>query len=291
MAALATIVAEAPFEGTFAPDKLQYVAAEPIDSKPCDRIRFDANGYTYDLWLDQANHQIRRVEPDMKPLEEKFSAEYGTTFDFTVTANITKWDANADVTKTIAFAAPEGVESVARFSPPHELSEAEKMAGSPAPDFTLPLLAGGEMTLSKEKGNVIILDFWATWCGPCRVAMPAVEEVIKEFAGKNVKLYSVNGGEDADTVKSFLEQSKLDVPVALDTNNEVTALYKAEAIPQTVIIGPDGVIRIVHVGLWAMPEGDLPDSREEAEKLMHEALVKSLREEIQSVLATTDTKK
>jgi len=291
MRALATVVSPAPFTGAFVPESLSYVGAEPQGGHPCDHIRFVAAGYTYDLWIDAApSRLIRRIEADMTPLEEKFGAQYGTVFDFSVAAVIDRWEADTDLSSALRFAAPEGAEKVAQFMPPRPVSEAEKMAGSPAPDFTLPLLSGGEMTLSKEKGHTVILDFWATWCGPCRVAMPAIHLVAKEFAGKGVKLYSINGGEEAEQIKAFLVQMGLeDIPVALDTDMSISNLYKAEGIPQTVIISPDGVIRIVHVGLWAMPTGEPAATAEEQEKEIQAVLAKALREQLTAVIEVAAT--
>jgi thiol-disulfide isomerase/thioredoxin len=93
-----------------------------------------------------------------------------------------------------------------------------------------------------------MLDFWATWCGPCVQAMPQVEEVAKKFKEKGLVFSAVNYGEDAETIKAFLEQAKLDPTVALDEKDEIGPLYKVEGIPQTVLIGKDGTVQVVHVG-------------------------------------------
>ncbi len=287
MRAVATFVNGEPFSGAFAPEGLSYVGSEQQAGRACDRIRFSAAGYTYDLWIEEApGRLVRRIEPDMAPLEEKFGAQYGTEFDFQVAAIIDTWEAGTDVREAIKFSAPDGVEKVAQFMPPRPVAEAEKMAGSPAPDFTLALLSGGEFTLSKEKGSTIILDFWATWCGPCRVAMPALHQVAKEFAEKGVKLYSIDQAEDPEQVKEFLAQMGLeDMPVALDAEMKVAELYKVDGIPQTVIIDAKGVIRVVHVGLWAMPTGEMAATPEEQEKQFHKALADSLREELSAIVA------
>src|SRR5690349_4238380 len=85
--------------------------------------------------------------------------------------------------------------------------EKHPLDGKPAPAFSLDLLKGGKATLADHKNkNVVILDFWATWCGPCVQAMPIVSEVAKSFADKGVVLYAVNEQEEADAVKAFLEK-------------------------------------------------------------------------------------
>jgi len=285
MRAVGTLVGPEPFTGAFAPENITYVGSEPQDGRTCDHVRFAAGGYTYDMWIEEApSRLVRRIEPDMTPLEDKFGMEYGTVFDFTVAAVLDPWDAGADVTKLVRFTPPNGVEKVDQFMPPRPASPADGLVGQAAPDFTLPLLSGGEMTLSKEQGSTVILDFWATWCGPCRAAMPAIDKIAKEFAGRGVKLYSIDQGEDADTVKAYLENVGLaDLPVALDMDSAVGQMYKADGIPQTVIVGPDGVIRLVHVGLWATPKGSA-STPEEMQQQMTDALADSLRKDLNAIL-------
>ena len=97
--------------------------------------------------------------------------------------------------------------------------------GQAAPAFTTEDVDGHPIDLKKHLGkNVILLDFWATWCGPCVQAMPQVDAVAKKFADKGLVFYGVNAGEDAATIKEFFTTSKLEVPVALDTKNEIGPL-------------------------------------------------------------------
>jgi thiol-disulfide isomerase/thioredoxin len=129
------------------------------------------------------------------------------------------------------------------LSGPHPL-EAQQ-----APGFSLPLLAGGTAELSAHLGtDVVILDFWATWCAPCRATLPEIAELSKEYAGKGVQVYAVNIMEEPEMVRDFLSRLGISLPVALDSYNEVTMLYQAEYIPQTVVIGRDGMVAHVHVG-------------------------------------------
>jgi thiol-disulfide isomerase/thioredoxin len=93
-----------------------------------------------------------------------------------------------------------------------------------------------------------MLDFWATWCGPCVAALPEISAAADEMKDKDVVFYTVNLREDPEAVKEFLKEQELDVPVLLDAEGEIGDLYKAEAIPQTVLIGKDGRVQVVHVG-------------------------------------------
>lgn len=119
----------------------------------------------------------------------------------------------------------------------------------PAPLFTANLLGGESVSLADHRGSeVVMLDFWASWCGPCRVALPYVAELAAEFADRPVKVYAVNVGEDPETVARFVEQEGLDLTVVLDTMGEVAGLYDVTGIPQMVIIGKDGVVADAHTG-------------------------------------------
>jgi thiol-disulfide isomerase/thioredoxin len=122
------------------------------------------------------------------------------------------------------------------------------LVGKPAPDFTLDLMEGKPFQLAKEKGKVVVLDFWATWCGPCMQTMPQVERVMEEFKDKDVRLVAVNLQEDAKKIASVLERHKMHVTVALDRDGAVAEKYAANAIPQTVIVDREGKIARLFVG-------------------------------------------
>ncbi|HET6425891.1 MAG TPA: TlpA disulfide reductase family protein, partial [Planctomycetaceae bacterium] len=122
------------------------------------------------------------------------------------------------------------------------------LVGKPAPDFELDLLAGGKFNLSNEKGNILVLDFWASWCGPCLQAMPQVDRVATEYADRGVKLVAVNLEETPDRIKAALERLKLETAVALDKTGRIAEKYGATSIPQTVIIDREGVVARLFVG-------------------------------------------
>ena len=124
------------------------------------------------------------------------------------------------------------------------------LVGKAAPDFTLDLLGapGTSFHLADAKGSVVILDFWATWCGPCLQAMPQVEHVAEEFKDRGVKLIAVNLQETPGQITALLERQGWHPTVALDREGAVAAKYKAVAIPQTVIIDREGKIFRLFVG-------------------------------------------
>lgn len=127
---------------------------------------------------------------------------------------------------------------------PHEL------LGQPAPDITLRTLDGVEKDLSAHEGEeVVVLDFWATWCAPCLQSMPILAAIEKEYAGKGVALYAINVGEPPELAKAFLKEYGLDITAAADPAMQAARDYVVSGIPQTVIIDKTGRIQAVHVGV------------------------------------------
>src|SRR5207244_3104114 len=122
------------------------------------------------------------------------------------------------------------------------------LVGKAAPDVHLELLEGGRFNLTEQKGHVVVLDFWASWCGPCMQAMPQVDAVVEEFAGRGVKLVAVNMQEDRTAASGALERLKIHPSVALDVDGAAAEHYQVTAIPQTVVIGADGNVAQVFVG-------------------------------------------
>ncbi len=137
---------------------------------------------------------------------------------------------------------------------------ASPLVGKPAPDFRLDLVGGRNFHLADQKGKVVVLDFWATWCGPCLQAMPQVERATNSFKDQDVQLVAVNLQETAEQVTALLERQKLKVTVALDRDGKVADLYKAVAIPQTVIIDRQGKVARLYVGGGAHLEDQLREA-------------------------------
>jgi len=115
-------------------------------------------------------------------------------------------------------------------------------------DFTLPLLNGGTAKLSAYKGKVVLLNFWATWCPPCRAEMPSMETFYQQFKERGLEILAVNGGEDTATVQQFLQNNRYSFPILMDTKNEVNGLYGITAIPTTFILDKNGKIIVMIIG-------------------------------------------
>lgn len=119
--------------------------------------------------------------------------------------------------------------------------------GAAAPDFTAALTDGGTFQLSEQEGKAVLLNFWATWCGPCVGEMPAFTRLVETY-GDQLALLAVNCGEDEGTVTDFLAKNGYTFPVALDPEGEIASLYPTDGIPYTLIIAPDGTISSIQLG-------------------------------------------
>jgi cytochrome c-type biogenesis protein len=118
----------------------------------------------------------------------------------------------------------------------------------PSEDFTLELLGGGESALSEHRGKVVFLNFWATWCPPCREEMPSMQTLYDELADEGLEILAVNVLEDVDTAQAFIDEQGFTYPVLMDTNGRVMLRYGVRAYPTTYIIDRDGNVIGVRPG-------------------------------------------
>lgn len=133
--------------------------------------------------------------------------------------------------------------------PGTEEAPASPLIGKPGPPIELTMLDESKFSLEGAKGKVVVLDFWATWCGPCIRAIPDVLRVVDAFPKGQVVLCAVNQGETPPLIKSFLEKRDWqNLPVALDFDMSVGKSYEVSGIPQTVVIGKDGNVSWIHTG-------------------------------------------
>jgi thiol-disulfide isomerase/thioredoxin len=119
---------------------------------------------------------------------------------------------------------------------------------TPAPDFVLDSNTGKPIQLSGLKGQVVMMNFWATWCGPCRQEMPLLESIYKQYKDKGFTLLGVNVEPDPKLADDWLKKSPVSFPVLYDVKSDVSTLYKVAGMPSTVFIDKKGFVRVVHRG-------------------------------------------
>lgn len=147
-------------------------------------------------------------------------------------------------------------DSMIEFKPGMPIKE-----GVAAPDFTGELMDGTSITLSELQGKPVIINFWATWCGPCVKEMPAFERLKDDF-GDKIGIIAVNCGDDAETVKDFVEENGYTFPVVLDEEYSISMLYPTNSIPYTVVVDAEG--RVTHISTGALDADTMYERYKEA---------------------------
>ncbi|MDH3860126.1 MAG: TlpA family protein disulfide reductase [Gammaproteobacteria bacterium] len=122
------------------------------------------------------------------------------------------------------------------------------MEGQPAPDFALKSSTGQNLRLSEYRGDVVMINFWATWCGPCRQEMPLLDELYARYQRVGFNLLGVNIDDDSRRAMQMIDELGVSFPVLFDARKEVSELYEVEAMPVTVLVDREGTVRYVHHG-------------------------------------------
>ncbi|QDU57811.1 DUF2092 domain-containing protein [Aeoliella mucimassa] len=243
----------------------QVVGVEKIDGLECHHLKFEQESSDLNVWVTTgAAPTIRRISPD---LSKQFAGEEGADdFSITVVVDLRAWDLPAELNdEMFAFTPPASAELKEEFAavapsavmPPIAAGPSHPpLLGELAPEFALIELSGTKAFELKPLigQKVILLDFWATWCGPCRKGLPTIAEVAKEYSDKPLAVYGVNVQEDADAIREFLDETKLELQVLRDVGGEVASSYQVTGIPHTVLIGLDGRVQVVHVGVASKEE-------------------------------------
>ena len=186
---------------------------------PCYVIRVKTPQATNDLWVDKErffvmqHHEFARMK-----------ASNGAPIDVKVSLKVKEFAVNADVPETLfTFEPQKNWAEVEMLVLPGE--ERVILVGQRASNFTLKTLEGEPVSLESHRGKTVVVDFWATWCGPCRKEMPHLEKLRQEFAGK-AEFLGVND-EEAGVVREFVKKNQYTIPVLMDGNRQVHRLWRA----------------------------------------------------------------
>jgi thiol-disulfide isomerase/thioredoxin len=231
-----------------------YAGQEPLVGVPSHHLKFTQDQFDWEMWIAAGGEPlIRRIVVDLtKSLANSPLAQQFKNQKLDLTQDFKDWRIDRGVDeKSFAFEPPKGAQKVTSFMEALGGAQAPSspLVGKLAPDVNLKLLDQGDFRLKDHRdAHVVMLDFWATWCGPCVQELPLLAEVAAAYKDKGVVFCAVNEQEKPDQIHKFLKEKKLAITVALDSEGAVGAVYHAEAIPLLVLIDKKGVVQSVHVG-------------------------------------------
>ena len=122
------------------------------------------------------------------------------------------------------------------------------LSAETAPDFTLKALDGTNLRLAEQRGDIMLINFWASWCGPCIQEMPALEKLAQKYQMLGVQVWGVNVENDSAAAKTYLAKVQVSFPILFDVDNSVSENYRVQAMPTTVILDKHGAVHSVHRG-------------------------------------------
>ena len=214
------------------------VVAVEYEHPPEVRAQFSPTTF----WIDRARLVVLRDSTQV----HVDSAAQGGSMDMAQTTTFSIARINEKVPDSLfTFRPPAGAQEVSPFKG----EGAADLTGQKAGDFTLADLAGQPVKLSSLRGKVVLLDFWATWCGPCRIEMPNIQKLHRELKTRGLVVLGINQGEDAARVRPFLKKYAYDFRILLDRRQTVGRLYQVRGIPTMFIIDRTGTIRSHFVGV------------------------------------------
>lgn len=206
--------------------------------------------------VDDKTMMIARVSVNLDQMLENMPAPPGMdlpkieTFEYHL--NVKEYKINEQVTDAALALNLEGFEEVEEFDFGFgmPMDEDPLEVGIEAPSFQGKTLAGDDFSITDLRGSVVLLDFWATWCGPCVAAIPTIQKVALEYADQGLVVVGINQdmkGQESK-VQAFVDDKKLTFTQVLDAEGTIGNMYKVTGIPTTVIIDAEGVVRAYEVG-------------------------------------------
>lgn len=237
-------------------EKAQAKGTEKVGATPCRVVELTGKGGTMNLFLGSKDGLVYRMVYKMSG---------GSTYEELVTS----LQLNPSIPKDVfAFKPPADAKKVEpKQQAEGSREDTKSLEGQPAPDFTLTDMEGNSVSLSNLKGKVVFLDFWATWCPPCRESLPHTQSLSQHEKAKSGELVvlAINAREEVEQVKQFMQEKGFSFRVLMDKDGAVLDKYKVQGIPTFVLIDREGKVAWVQVGFGSGTE-----------KLMEEAVNKAL---------------
>jgi peroxiredoxin len=206
---------------------------------------FKSEEADYTVAINPQTNLIRRMTFDMA---KTFAKQRDDVKKFVLTYDYTDSTPVAAAPEAFAWAIPDGAREAVTTTPDLGDEAALALVGKEAPDFSLKGMDGKVVSLVDLKGQVIVLDFWATWCGPCIASLPGLNAIHKELKDKGLQTFAIDLEESKDVVQPVAAKVCPDIPVLLDEDSAVSQKYAVNGIPHTVVIGKDGKVRKVIIG-------------------------------------------
>lgn len=234
-------------------NKAQSKGTQKVGATPCRVVELAGEGGTMTLFLGQKDGLVYRMVYKMSD---------GDTYEELVTA----LQLDTPVQKTVFAFKPPADAKKAEPKQQAERDDTTSLKGQEAPTFTLTDMEGNEVSLNSLRGKVVFLDFWATWCQPCRESLPHTQALSQHEKAKSgdLMVLAVNAREELDKVKKFMEDNKYSFRVLMDKEGAVLNAYKVRGIPTFVLIDREGKIAWVQVGFGPGTEKQMEEAVQHA---------------------------
>lgn len=226
---------------------LKMINSEEVNGIKCDCIELSQDRARVSLWIEQGErpllHKMRwKMQVDQPSDDSRVPSQVVAFSNWKVDGNVPK--------ETFAIKLPKGAKQVATFrNGGHEDRAPHPLLGKELPNCELALLDGETLELDDfEEKQVVVLELWSTWCGPCVDALPIIERLEAKFADREVSFLAANLGDKPDDVRAFLKENDLSLSVALDPEDKLGDTLKANTVPMTAIIDQRGVVQAIHIG-------------------------------------------